>query len=404
MKRTATYIIILLFILVSSFALINEEVEHNVELVNAQKTYTAGDQIVLTFSSSTALKANLYVSNSYGTTFLEPMIKDDLLVFDLTQDLNHNSGWINWALEVDKEIAIRGSFNIKPHQDVAQIESYLGPNTIQTGEKDFAMMVLLLLDKYNNPVADSTKAIVKNQYLDDISSSDIYTSNLICYKNFYAKKTAGRALVSSESDNTYSKEYTIDILPNVPIDFKIEVNRDHGFADGNQLAEFKTSIIKDQFDNIVSDGTYVDFFIRNKNGDVLKTSGVTVMGTAIGSIVHPDQPDEWSVKAYIPGMAESNEINIEYKQAIKEFDLIFEQETGTLSVDGLKSFMNQLIPDGQRVELKITKDKVLTHEFQETARNGKASFIIKDVLLSKGTFTFEVRVAGLMKELQHTNL
>ncbi len=404
MIKKHTYPFLILLVLASSFTLIQEKKVDEVKLITSKATFIAGDEIRLTFSSTYKSIPNLYFSNSYGSSVSLPTKKENLLTYDLTNDLNNKSGHVNWKLIFDKEKSIKGSFFIKPHAEISEIESYLGPNTIQAGEKDFAMMVLLLHDEYGNPPPDSTNAIFKSQFLDDISTAKVSSSNLICYKNFYTKNKAGRVLVTSESATTFSKEYTIDILPNVPANFTIEAKRDHSFADGNQLTEFSTSIIRDEFDNVVSDGTYVNFFIRNKNDDILKTSGVTIRGVAVGSIIHPDHPEQWKVKAYIPGMAESNEVNLEYKRAIKEFQLMFDKESSTLEVQGLMSFMNQFIPDGQRVELVLRKDKILINEFQETTRNGQAAFSLHDQLLSKGTYTFEVSVSGLTKKIHHINL
>ena len=38
----------------------------------------------------------------------------------------------------------------------------------------------------------------------------------------------------------------------------------------------------------MSDGTYVSFFITNKKGNILKTSGTTIQGIAHSKIIHPD--------------------------------------------------------------------------------------------------------------------
>ena len=404
MNKTKTYILLLLVILTTSFVIITDKEEYVIKLESTKEVFNAGEEIVLTFTFSGEKMPELYFSNSYGSSISSPIKKENRLVYDLTQDLNHRTGFVNWKLTLDDKTSIEGSFEIIPDKKVDRIESYLGPNSIQAGDKDFAMMVLLLHDKYGNPAADSTQATFKSQYLTDESSFIESSFNLISYRNFYATKKAGRILVSSESDNTFSKEYTIDVLPNIPTDFTISTSRNHTYADGNQLTKFSTSIIKDVNDNIVSDGTFVNFFIRNKKGHILKTSGTTIRGIATASMIHPDSPDEWQVKAYIPGMAESDEIKLAYKRAIQDFQISFDIETSTLNVFDLKSFMNQFIPDGQRVTLHIVKDKKRVATLYETSKNGEASFMLKEKILSKGSYEFEVHVAGLSTTISHQSL
>ena len=218
------------------------------------------------------------------------------------------------------------------------------------------MLVVIPTDNLDNPVPTNTLVEAKHQFLASEETNSIFTKNLIAYRNIYSKKQRGRILVSSESLGINSKEFTINVFAAIPADFIISAKSPHNYADGNQITTFSTSVIKDKHDNIVNDGTFVTFFITNKKGNVLKTTGTTIEGVANSKIIHPDFEDNWSVKAYVDGMAESNTITVNYKRVIEDFNVAFLEKNRKIKVGPLQSFMKQMIPDGLQVRLQIFKE------------------------------------------------
>ena len=142
----------------------------------------------------------------------------------------------------------------------------------------------------------------------------------------YSETKNGRILISSECLNLNSKEYDVNVVSAILTNFEISAERIHDYADGNQITSFSTSIIKDKQDNIVSDGTFVTFYITNSKGSILKTTGTTTSGVATSKMIHPDYKETWNVKAFVEGIAKSNSITITYKQAVKDFDIVFSEK------------------------------------------------------------------------------
>jgi len=351
MKNKYKHMIFLYWLLpVLVFAQISSD-NNDIKLLTSQNEFTAGNTIIIKFITFNSIKPNLYCTNSYGSTLITPIVKAKELHYKIPTNISNKSGKVYWKL-LNENTSLSGQFYISPKQSIVSMETYIGPPSIQAGKTNYTMTVIIPTDILDNPLNDSTKVAVKHQFLNNESNDNVFTKNLIAYKNLYAKEKSGRMLVSSESLGKNSKEYTIDVLPSLPTNFNLSNKRNHNYADGNQITTFLTSTIKDNYGNIVSDGTYVEFFITNKAENILKTAGTTINGIATAQMIHPDYEEQWIVKAYINGMAESNTIKLNYKQVVSNFEVDFSKDNRSITVGPLKSFMQQMIPDG----LQVIKD------------------------------------------------
>ena len=365
---------------------------------NAKPEYIAGENIILTLKDNNS-KSKLVIKSSLGTTVLLP--KDNSFV--LPKHICNNRGLIYWILKTETK-NFKGSFIINPITTPKILETYLGPPSIIAGGDDFTMKVVIPTDSLDNPLPDSTKVILKKQFKENISFEDIYTKDLLAYKNIYSPLKSGKLILSTESEGLNSNEYDAVIRPHNPINFTISFSRDHDFADGNQITTFQTDVIKDQYNNIISDGSYVNFFITNKNGNTLKTSGSTINGIATGKIIHPEEPDTWTVKAFIEGLAESNSIQFSFLPAVDDFNVTFEKGNRFITVGPLQSFLNQNIPDGLKVSLILTKDGKFIKRIVKPSRKGYVKFIIDKNLYKDGIYDIEIKSAGIIKKFDNKKI
>ena len=403
MKRTQTYIYLMLWLFVSTIAMgQNSNQDDTIKLLTTQSDFEVGSDIILQFSSSEETQPLLYCSNSYSTILISPTVENEILSYKFPDFITNKSGVAHWKLTDDHSIS--GSFMMHSKKEVATMETYIGPPTIEAGGTDYTMLVVIPTDSLDNPLPENTSLTTAYQFLNTQKEEDIVTNNIIAYKNIYSQKKSGRLFISSECLEINSKEYTIDVLPAIPINFTISVDRSHNYADGNQITSFYTSILKDAHDNIVSDGTYVTFFIRNKDGNILKSSGTTVQGIATSKMIHPDHEDQWIVKAYVEGMAESESITVGYQQVIKDVEIAFAKANRKIQVGPLQSFMGQMIPDGFQVSLEIYKNERLLKTYTKTSKEGFVSFEIKAAIFKNDTYTLKIKTAGLEKNYPNIKL
>ncbi len=162
--------------------------------------------------------------------------------------------------------------------------------------------------------------------------------------------------------------------------------------------------MKDEHNNIVSDGSYVEFFITNTKGNILKTAGMTIDGVATAKMIHPDHQETWNVKAVVAGISESNTISVSYKKVIEDFTVSFSENNRSIEVGPLKSFMNQLIPDGLQVKLIVSQNGKIIKEYLKESRDGFVNFELNSNIFNNGNYDIEITTAGITKTFQAKKL
>lgn len=404
MKIKQVYILYFILLMVASKVIAQpNEIAKTIKLLTQQVNYEVGDNIVLEFSKTDNTNPLLYCSSSFGSTLISAISNQTTLSYQIPKHISEKIGVVNWKLLHD-EASISGTFFIQPQTKVATMETYLGPTSIDAGGIDYSMLVTIPTDALDNPVPNNTLVTVKHQFLSSEVSTDVFTKNSIAYKNIYSTIEHGKMLVSSESLGINSKEFTINIAPAIPTSFSISAKRPHEYADGNQITTFSTSVIKDKHNNVVSNGTFVTFFIQNSKKNILKTTGLTLNGVATAKIVHPDYGDTWTVKAFVDGMAESNSISLNYQQVIKGFNVTFSNHNRDISIGPLQSFMQQYIPDGLPVKLHIFKNGKHLETLIKTSFNGYVNFNLKPAIFESAIYDFNIETAGITKQFKAKKL
>ncbi len=406
MKFILEHIILFCFLMLLALTIPNyTNNTSKISLIENNKSYIAGSVIKLKFKTSLENPPLLFCSNSYSNTLIEPEKNEsDELIFIIPEYISKKSGLVNWKVIVENESVIKGNFKIIPDEKNTYIESYFGPRSILAGGNDFSMLVIAPTDYYDNPVMDSTQVIIKHQFLNNIDTTTHFTKNLMTWENIFSYEKSGRILVSSMCNNIDSKELVTEVYPNMPQNFTISEKRTHHFADGNQIVSLITSKITDAYNNPVIDGTHVEFFIKDSSNSILKTNGQTINGIAIAKMLHPDHSDKWNVKAYVPGMAESNEISFGFDTVMNNYDVAFLNENRQIKVGPLKSFMNQLLPDGFVVKLFISYENQFLETKIDTSNEGYVVFDLPNDFYKEGNYDFIIESGGIKKEYLNMKL
>lgn len=391
------------FIIVSFLAQETSIKQSFISLLSTKTEFIVGNEIILEFKVKKGTIFQLYCSNSYGSSVVEAKTLNEKIAFKIPDFLSKKRGVLSWEI-INAPEEISGTIFILSQQQPKTIETYLGPPSMDAGGVDYTMLVVIPTDSLDNPIRDNSKVAVKHQFLKSEKSATILTDKLIGYKNIYSPKKSGRMIISSESFGLNSKEFDVNIMPAIGTDFEIFIHRNHEYADGNQITTFFTSTIKDRNKNIVSDGSYIEFYITNKKGGILKTAGITLNGVAHSKIVHPDFEEIWKVKAYFIGISESNTITIKYKKVIEDYGVSFNEHNRNIKVGPLKSFMGQIIPDGLSVKLTIYKNNTLINELFKESNGGFASFYLDANIYENGLYKIGIESAGIKKEFKSFKL
>ncbi|WP_445453765.1 hypothetical protein [Flavobacterium sp. 25HG05S-40] len=403
--RNILFLLSALLLLAFGTTMVSDK-EQSFKLVSKSNTYIAGNTIELGFySKSEKEKPQLYLIHSYGKTLLDATFEKGNYVFKMPENYCQKTGTISWFLvNNNNNTTNSGTFEIIPNDKTKTvIENYLGPRTILAGGKEFTMMVTVPTDSFDNPKTDNTSVGLKYQFLQNVTSLDLKTKDFIAWYEIYSPSKSGKMLVSTESNTIMSKEIETEVYPNIATNFTINYTRNHEYADGNQVTHFSTSIIKDQFGNTVSDGTMVSYIIKTKTNMVLKTFGTTINGIASAQILHPDHQDIYLVKGYVTGIAESNSIVINYKPIISSFNYSFSNKNRTLIIGPIKSFMNQLVPDGIKVVVKVFNQNKQVTSLQAETSKGMATFELAEDFYKANSYHFEITTLGITQKTTTLN-
>lgn len=403
--RTYTYLLFLVILVVGFTAgnpIIQTIQKVNITELHTTNTYTADEEIILKFKANEPTNIALVIKSSYGISIINSEKKEDTLVFKIPSFLSKKRGVINYKLVFNRQEIYSGNLHVKASKVIKEpLESYLGPTSITAGGKDYGMFTIIPADKYDNPIEDSTLVTTKHQFLNLEKDSELFIDDFIVWKNIYSYQKSGRILVSANTNNLASKEFTLDVFPSQAQDFKLNVSKKHEYADGNQIVEFFTSEIKDEYGNTISDGRIVEFSILTNHNEQLRASGTTIKGVARGYMVHPVKASLWKAQAFIPEMAESDELALEFKPAVKDYTITFTEDKRNIKVGAILSFMNQIIPDGAMISLSVYRSGTLIETFTNFSSKGFVEFYLSDDFFPKGEYTLEIIGMGIRKKYDH---
>ncbi|MGB3775476.1 MAG: hypothetical protein WA951_09495, partial [Leeuwenhoekiella sp.] len=148
----------------------------------------------------------------------------------------------------------------------------------------------------------------------------------------------------------------------------------------------------------VSDGTFVEFIVENKEGMILKSSATTISGVATVKFLHPEQPEEWKLSANVTGMAKTPTILVDFRSVLEDFQIKLIRDANRIEVGPLESFLGQWVADGTtvRVEILDSNSKSIL-ELQEPSEDGFAIFNLPSDKKNWNSYTFRIEAMGLIK-------
>ena len=379
----------------------SEKIRDTIKLISTEREFTADDSIVLKFDGKAA-KQLLLIQNGWGTIALQPdSIKTDL-TFTLPQAITQKSGLTHWSLLHGKTKVAEGSIGILPSSTWSEsMESYIGPTSIFADNQDQAMIVSLPQDTFGNPLPNETTIELTKKFKANQESYSVNVQDMIGFDFIGGHTKVDDIFITSTLDNQVSKEFTVSVVPTKAADFTISSERQHSFADGNQIVSFKTSVINDRNGNKIADGTLVNFVIEDASGNSYQTYGQTLNGLAVGKMLHPEAPTQWNVKAHISGLSQSNHLELAFDAAVLDYSVHISEDGRTITVGPILSYMKQWVPDGMGIHLAIESPSAkLLYAQKSTSRKGMSRFELPQSIDTNQN-NIKITVAGIEKIIKH---
>ncbi len=275
------------------------------------KETTAGDTIRFGIKTELPYKNfSLLLSNDYNHTIIEGRKNSNNVTFSIPKTFTKIAGYLNYTLLYNNDLIENNKIYINSNPTTNLVETYCGPAFIVASKSDYAMMVNIPMDHYDNP--NMIGMTIVETYLNEKSYTRSNTRELLAHKKVYSEIKSGKKFIQCFTDDGIkSKLREAAILANNAVDFEIFYDRHNNLADYNEITTLYTSIIRDQYDNVIENGTIVSFYLTHNNIH-RKAFGKTNNGIAHGLFIHPKEKIEFSVKAYVENFAESNVLKINY--------------------------------------------------------------------------------------------
>ena len=362
-----------------------------------KSSYLAGESITIS-RKSIGDSSFLQVTHAFGKMTVLGVEKTNQTFYYIPTLVSKKIGKIDLALYEDEKIVWTGSTEIKPDLDGEIVmESYCGPKHLIVSKSDFSMITATVLDQYDNPLPANTEVQIDYLANNSLKKQTISTSHLLGFKRVYAPKKSGFGSVSTSYENVGSKEFRLDFYANDPENYQIEFDRQHAFADGNQLISITTSIIQDRFGNTVENGTLVYFTIIDTEERLTSGSSETINGIAQFEVPAPENTTIWRVNSYIKNYAKSSELTIPFKPSVTDFDVTASEKN--IIAGPIKGFMNQFVKDGTMISfMLLSEEKMLSYELP--TKEGIAKLNFEKKIIPIGRYDVTVAFGDIKKELK----
>ena len=362
--------------------------------------YQAGDSIVLEFNADEESIPPMLINFAIGSTTIPGKEVNNMWYYQWPVELTQHAGVSSWILLKSKSSHPNGKIFISPEDKRhSLIETYLGPKSIRVGGEDHSMLVALPTDIYDNLLTEGSPLTISTQIENSVISDSAITKNGLVWTNLYAPEKSGVMLASAAYKDSQSKELSIQLWPQKAMDFEISYERAHPYADGHQLLTLSTSRITDTYGNTISDGTSVNFEISNSASQTLYAMATSIAGVATTTFLHPEKADNWKIEAYITGIAESNPISLEFRSAFDDFSITVSENNRILHIEPIRSFMDQLIPDGMGILWEITDKAGKKKKVRGSTRLGQGELNLDPGLYPPGNYEVSVVIGGIKKPL-----
>ena len=372
------------------------ELQNPLQIPAGQPTYLATNVNNEALTPKELNHLKLILSHGLGTLIIAPMVKEQQIVFSLPELVVQRAGEVYFTLVHGQNILSQGNFTVQPTAEFnAQLDAFVGPPSLIVDQEDPAMIVAIPTDTYGNLMPNRTALNITTQRVDKTQSTQKATKMGLAYMYLEPEVNVGKIKIAVTAQEAQSKSLEVLLTPGTPGNFEIAATTIHNYADGSENLKLTTTIIKDAFNNVVANGTAVQFNIQGDHGFVLTANGFTVNGVAQTQIAHPSQADSWLITANIGQQGNTiNPIKLDFKPAITAIQSQWNSAKSELTIGPLTGHLGQLIANGTQVELY---DKQAQKIASQQTINGSTTFDLLAYVTHSKPEEIQVKVLGITK-------
>ena len=361
------------------------------QIKNLLPEYTAGQRISLVYREP-ANDLRLIACHSYGSFLIKGTAHSEGTEFIIPPVIFQKTGRVDLKLFEGSARVWSGSTEIRADTSSMTIESYCGPKHFVVGKNDFSMLVVSVLDSFDNPFPNRTSIAARALISAELTYKPVITDGLLGFTEFYASDASGYGSVVATKGNSSSTEFKLDFYATEPDNFTLTVDRQHDYADGLQLVTISSSVIADHYGNILENGTLVYIEITDHKGKITTAGAGTIDGRISIALPAPSYATTWEITGYISNFASALPQKISFLPAFNEIPV--SPTPGGIRVGPVKSFMGQYAREGMPVHLEFKQEERVM-DYQLDLTKGTAYFEYKDYFVPAGSYLVTVSMEDL---------
>ncbi len=244
-----------------------------------------------------------------------------------------------------------------------------GQKSILAGNDEFMSMGIAELEN-GSLVRDGT--IVEFLHGDGALVEAI-TRGGIAYNLRNSPTEAGYIQVTGKIGNITTQSNTLRVVPAEPVMVAIEERVKAGLSINDQQFWLKSKPLKDQFGNVLNDGSYVQFAGQDSMGRPMFLNAIVVNGVAASKFIKREMTGQLKVAArYRDVIGGASNFNLGSLDIREDFEVAGRQKgsTANLTIGPILHQNGVFVSDGMSVEL-ILPDK---RQFSAKSYQGKVDF------------------------------
>ena len=357
----------------------------------------AGEKFTISgkIKNQTKSQLRLILDHALYTKSYSVKIQNNQFQIEIPGEDNQIAGEVKVFLFHQDKLIQKSSYFIKPLDAIDKMQNFNGPKDLFAGDDDGSMNVSIPHDQFENPLLPPSVVVYQSSYNGVTQTTEEKPiENLISYQITKSKTQKGKYLIGSKSKQGFSKEQELLIGASMPKSFNIELLSFHPFADSRQFIQLKTSVLKDKYDNIIADGTLINFTIEEAESLVGVYQSFTIGGIANVYIENPSQATSWIIQASLHDEIKSNRIPLSFSKNVNDFDLLWDNKSQTLSIGPVVGILGQFVPDGTEVIISNEQKELETYIYLE---EGKYSYQLPFDWIEKSPKQLKVLIGGQHK-------
>ncbi|WP_396667480.1 hypothetical protein [Microbacterium sp. R86528] len=322
-------------------------------IVEAPASTIAGESTVIDIAGATG-SLQLIVAGSLGTATFDLDPDGGATSFTLPSGLTQVAGLMT-ITAVSDGITTSTQVVITPAK-ASSVQTIVGARSIVADDADVSMAVALPQDVWGNAVANGTPVeFTRINPQDSVQVLPTTSAHLLAWADLFSGTVAGRNTVWASLGEVRSPSADLDEVAGPPRPFALSVVAPSGsraVADGRSLVLVRTDILRDAFDNVLADGTAVEFRWSGPNGEGT-ANAVLISGQAETWLQSPTIAGVTMITARAKGVDAATSIDLTFAPALGEFPATVTRSDGVLRIDvgPVIGLDGALAPDGAAVSV-----------------------------------------------------